>query len=92
MKNSDEQNKNMGINHNYFDYLTLCSNDETNIKKWLIFMNKVLVEQQIEYKTTRSSRKSSSSSSSSAYNSLETMEDKKIIEEENNLKKQEKDL
>ena len=92
MKNSDEQNKNGGINHNYFEYLTLCSTDEVNVKKWLIFINKLLIEQQIEYKTSSSRRKMKMSQSSSAYSSMETMEDKKMVEEENNLKKQEKDL
>jgi len=44
MRNNDEQNKNIGINHNYFEYLTLCGTDEVNVKKWVIFVNKVMVE------------------------------------------------
>lgn len=74
--------------HQYFRKLFLCGKDLIYMRKWLIFVNKILIEQQVQftsmnntkttYKTTYSKRQYSKS--------MEQMQDEATSDELNGLK------
>ena len=63
----------MSIQNQYYRYLTLCDNKETQIKKYLVFMNKILIESVISYETITSKQSNDASNAwrRSSYKTLE---------------------